>query len=598
MNTVLTPFFALDHSFLNVFNNYKIIKDVTTYSSSYNGFNGLTGFNTFNNLNNNNYLIDQSTFIFEYDSNWNYVKNIPNIYGYAFLALNFNNITIYLTTRYGIYQIDANWIPLGFYQNNYENYYQKLVYNETSDHLLVTSSSAPKIEVFNHNLVFLKSISIPYVATDIAEFNNMFFIATNSSYVLVLQDDAVISSFGTLCSSITSLAIDSNGLLALLCSNTIYVYNSNGQYVNIAWASLVPRPVDIDFDADGNFAITAPNGVFLLNTQTATLQPNLTSDNSCTLNQTINYFALSFWELHYYEIFQNPQIQMQITSTSSLENGYFINAKSFMTTCGWDGSNYVLDNSKDEIIKYDQSWNYKRSYSVSNYSNPQALISVLDNITRIFYFSSSVGIYKLDNNFNIINAYLSIQYTSFTGICYNHETNHVLAVSTSYNGIFILDSYLTLIRYYSFPNGSSSTDIEVYNRYVYVSTSDGIIWVLKNETVAGSFSTKCSSIQSILIIDSLQNLAVMCSDVDAIYVYNILYYYGIRIMTSWMNLASLVPFPVAMGWDSKGNFAITGKNGVYIINTQHATPSAADTVLDNLCINKSKKKSLFGINFK
>ena len=228
---------------------------------------------------------------------WNYYQ-----YQNSLLALKINNnddVIFYLTNTYGIYKYSRNWTQLGVYLN-YDNYnnYGKLIYSSKNDHLLVTSGSAPKIDVFDSNLNFIKSINTSTIdyyynyffyygtvdssTTDIKEYNNQFFVTTRSSFVFVLENEVVISNFSTLCVSINALEIDSNGLLALLCSNKIYVYNSNGQYMNISWASLVPYPVDLGFDADGNFLIISTNGVFLLNTEATIIQSNVTLD-SCTL---------------------------------------------------------------------------------------------------------------------------------------------------------------------------------------------------------------------------------------------------------------------------------------------------------------------------
>ena len=544
------------------------------------GFNSLITF-VFS-LNNNNYLIDHWLAIFQFDSKWNYVTKISKFYPYAFLFV--NNLTIYLTDYNGIYKVDTNWNVQQFYFNS-ANYYQKLIYNTTADHLLVTSGTSTQIDVFDQSLNFLKSINIQYIANDIKEFNSMFFVATNSSYVLVLQNNAIKTSFWTLCSSINSLLIDSNGLLALLCSNIIFVYNWDGQYMNITWTSLVPNPIDISFDAYGNFAITAPNGVFLLNIQETTVQLNLTLDDTCTGSNS----------KHVYEIFKNPKIQMQITSTSSFQSS-FKTAKSFLSTCE---SNYVLDDSKNEIVKYDKNWNYENNYSPSVYSNPRALISLLEaNKTRIFYYSTSFGIYKLDENFNIISAYLSIKYNSFTRIRYNAATNHIIAVSTSFNGFFIFDTDLTLIKYCSIQGAASSTDIEVFNNRLYVSTSNGIVWIVYNETLSiyQFINTTCSSIRSLLIDGQFPSITIMCSDSDVIHLYNP--FFTNRGCCSYMsfvriNLVNLVPFPVDIGFDSKGNYVITGKNGVYLLNTPQSNTMAVDATLDNFCINKSKRIFFF-----
>ena len=269
--------------FLSNFSDYTIIKDITTYSTSFTGFISLTNYGIFCSLNNNSFLIDNgNNGIFTYNSNWNFINKITITSPYALFAAysnSTNDTVIYVTSINGIYKFTSNWTQLTFVNSNYS--YRNLIFNETVDHLLVTTNSAPKIQVFDKNLIFIKSISIPYFASGIKEYNNQFFVTTYSSFVFLLQNEVIIYNFSTLCGSINALAIDSNGLLALLCLNKIYVYNSNGKYMNISWISLVPSPQDLGFDAGGNFVITATNGVNLLNKQIQTIKQNFTIDNAC-----------------------------------------------------------------------------------------------------------------------------------------------------------------------------------------------------------------------------------------------------------------------------------------------------------------------------
>ena len=281
---------------------------------------------------------------------------------------------------------------------------------------------------------------------------------------------------------------------------------------------------------------------------------------------------------------------MQITSTSSKQSGYFPNVKGFMTTCGSNCSNNILDYSASKIVQYDQNWTY---ISMSNIpSNPSAIISAFENGTRIFYLASGNGIYKLDSNFNIIGAYnYNLKY--FSVICFNPATNHVLAISNSFTGVFIFDQNLSLIKYYEFFTNSFPTDIKVYNGVLYVSSSNGNIWILKNETVSTNFFTMCTNIYSILI-DPFGFIAVECSTFE-IYVYST---NGSYTSVSWMNLLNLVQAPLDIDFDSNGNIAVSGTNGVYLINTPIVNATKlTNATFDNSCINKSKTKILILLNF-
>ena len=86
-----------------------------------------------------------------------------------------------------------------------------------------------------------------------------------------------------------------------------------------------------------------------------------------------------------------------------------------------------------------------------------------------------------------------------------------------------------------------------------------------------------------MLIDPYGYIAVLCST-NEIYVYSPI---GTYMNVALVDLVSFVLDPLDMSFDLYGNLAITGSNGVYIINTpqsKHKLPS--NTTLDNLCINK------------
>ena len=281
----------------------------------------------------------------------------------------------------------------------------------------------------------------------------------------------------------------------------------------------------------------------------------------------------------FFDIFKNPTIQKQITTKSSMHDSFFY-VTGFVTTCDLNKRNYyVLDGDRSEVVQYDQNWNYLNTFFIPS---TNGFISVVVNNLRFFYALSYWNqIYQFDTNFNIINRYsYNNRYYGYS-ICFNSATNHVLATSRS--GILILDQNLTLIRNYDFLSDNSySMNIIVYNDIVYVSASNGVIWVLVNETATMFFNTLCSLIQSMLI-DSFGYIAILCSD-STIYVYSSS---GI-----YMNftLTNLVLHALSLGFDYTGNLAITGYNGIYIINTsENTTLRTLDTnsTIDNSCINKS-----------
>ena len=228
--------------------------------------------------------------------------------------------------------------------------------------------------------------------------------------------------------------------------------------------------------------------------------------------------------------------------------------------------------------QYDQNLNLIQAGSIS--SGTRSMIAINDKSGNYFYVTSLNGVYKLDSNLKILNSFLYSN-GQFNGLSYNSATDHILVTSSITRGLLIFDQNLTLVQNYNFVNSSTTTDIEAFNDKFYVSTVDGMIWVLINETASNSFQTSCNSITSISI-DNYGNIAILCID-SIVYVYNT--------NGSFMNIVwkSTTLLPYEMSFDANGDFFLTGPNGIYylglngIIETKHTGAS-----LDTSCLIASK----------
>ena len=260
-----------------------------------------------------------------------------------------------------------------------------------------------------------------------------------------------------------------------------------------------------------------------------------------------------------------------------------------MTTCGSNSTRiFVLENL---IWEYDENWNYVNKYYLPKltayYENvkPKKMISVLlENNTSMFYITSDNGVYQLDTNFNVLNAFVI---NGFNGICFNSATQHILVTAPNgvysetiglIHGIFIFNRFLTLIKFYRFPDSwndgyRSSGDIEIFNGTVYVSTTNGIIWVLNSdEEFSSSFKTMCKYTRS-LLIDPFGYIAVLCFS-NEIYLYSS---NGAYTNVTWTNLSLTL---IDIEFDSNGNLAITSDNGIYLINSPKRSSHATTMLLD------------------
>jgi hypothetical protein len=193
---------------------------------------------------------------------------------------------IFVSTQYGIYSFDRNLNFLKLSSNSSINY-KRMYYNSSADHLLVCCNNYQRIDVFDHSLTFIKSISTnTYYPIDIDVYNDLMFVSTSSNSILVYQNETFLSLITTFCSSIKTSIIDQTGNMAVLCSSdVIYIYSCNGSYLGVKWTSIVPDLVDLSFDSKGNLALVGLNGVFLLNSQSSSkTNSGVSHDLSCIIN--------------------------------------------------------------------------------------------------------------------------------------------------------------------------------------------------------------------------------------------------------------------------------------------------------------------------
>ncbi len=287
LTQAINLFFFKDLNLSNSLPNYQVQKSITYGDSN---FLYLYSFHTIcDGTTSSNYVLNSyyNSKISQFDSNWNFL-NYRYVYHPNFmLGINDSStLKIFVSTLYGIYSFDRNLNFLKLYSNSSTNY-KRMYYNSSADHLLVCCNNCQRIDVFDHSLTFIKSISTnTYFPIDIDAYNDLMFVSTSSKTILVYQNETYLSNITTICSSIKASIIDQTGNIAVLCSsNVIYMYSNNGSYLRVNWTSLVPDLVDLLFDSKGNLALVASNGVVLLNNQTRrTNNSGVSLDSSCIIN--------------------------------------------------------------------------------------------------------------------------------------------------------------------------------------------------------------------------------------------------------------------------------------------------------------------------
>ena len=236
--------------------------------------------------------MDYKTNFNEYDQNWNLVNSIPITGTASLITVNdANGKKFFVTTSMGILKLNSNFNILNSFLNVYASFYG-LTYNSATDHILVTSSRG--LYIFDPNLTLIKIYNLATsTPTDIEEFNGKFYVSTANGMIYVLTNEISSNSFQTACTYIRSIAIDNYGYIAVLCSNSIvYVYNTNGGYMNIKWMNSTFLPNDMSFDAYGAFFLTGPNGIYYLHLNETNVNQHTGAmlDNSCIVASMFNFY--------------------------------------------------------------------------------------------------------------------------------------------------------------------------------------------------------------------------------------------------------------------------------------------------------------------
>ena len=237
-----------------------------------------------------------------FKSNWALVKFIYILNPRSMVGINDSfDVNLIITTRYGIYRFDRELIFLQFYSYYQENY-GKMYYNRSSDRLYICSTGNNRIDVFDHSLEFIKSISIsPNQPIDIDVYNDYMYVTTNNNTILVFQNDLNVKNITFFNISIASSLIDQNGNIAILSnSNIIYVYSANGTYLGANWISNVPSLVGLSLDLNGNLVLLAFNGIFIVNNNNTPQVANsgILLDDACIIkSMSLNVFILLIYSI-------------------------------------------------------------------------------------------------------------------------------------------------------------------------------------------------------------------------------------------------------------------------------------------------------------
>jgi hypothetical protein len=173
------------------------------------------------------------------------------------------NNELFITGYDGIFKTDLSLNLVASYTVN--TLYTCVYYNHTSDTIYATSYYNHRIDLFDRNLSLISSISFtdrPYALT---EKNGKLYVGLTDSTISVLENNLVVKTITTLCPGwITSIIIDTNELMAVLClsNSMLYLYTTNGSYTGIKMAT-PNSPNYMNYDLNGHFIIVGGNQINL-----------------------------------------------------------------------------------------------------------------------------------------------------------------------------------------------------------------------------------------------------------------------------------------------------------------------------------------------
>ena len=185
-------------------------------------------------------------------------QNLPYSYSYATLYV---GGYFYFSSNQYFYKTYSNFIEIKSYQNT-EAYYRQFFYDSASRKFYVAPSNLPRIDVFDQSCSLLQSINLGSKQPHgLAFFDGSIYASVlNSNQVLVIQNGLVsryftVSQCPVSLHTILAITVDSFGYVALSCysGNLIFIYDSNGNYMNSILTS--PYPHVSAIDADRRFVI-------------------------------------------------------------------------------------------------------------------------------------------------------------------------------------------------------------------------------------------------------------------------------------------------------------------------------------------------------
>ena len=252
---------------MNILKTYEKKLSITSYGSGLKFLN-LYGFEKQTDATGTKYYITDfdANSILIFNDDWSFfgLKNFSTSLGSIRAIKNDLIIIKNPTTDVYLYKTDKSLNVLLSSTSKLMYSYTDAFYDPVKDQIFIVSHNNQKIDVYDRNLAFIRSISLTgnYVRS-INGYGSQLFVGTLSGDVLVIENDKIIRSFKA-CTSLYAYSIqfDQNGNMAVSCyyDKTINLYSLNGVFLNVNKV-ITNYPTYFDVDSKGRLVVLTSNEI-------------------------------------------------------------------------------------------------------------------------------------------------------------------------------------------------------------------------------------------------------------------------------------------------------------------------------------------------
>jgi hypothetical protein len=210
---------------------------------------------------------------------------------------------------------------------------------------------------------------------------------------------------------------------------------------------------------------------------------------------------------------------------------------------------YVMNFNQNNILVYNENWEYQGTYPTKNYFRPSYSI----NINGVIYIATDRAIQKYDMLLNFIKEI----YCYSRGIYYNASNQLIyIAIRWPYSGINALDQDLNLKN--TITTNHSPWFLTGYNDKLVVGDDiDGKVYFYHNNSMIQNITTQCTARVSLVLFDEYNHMLVLCETLSRALIYHLNgSFTGISFYTCNQ--------PTFLNFDSKNRLVITCKNQIDI----------------------------------